>query len=126
MNSLQKDINEWLDMKLKMTQIEINLFKNIINLKFSDFTKEIENEGKKGMEGGKGMEGKKGMEGGKVDNIDNIIKNLLKENNDIKKIFEKLLKLNYDYNLIKIKLGIDYEECVNRLLENPNDIEIIK
>jgi hypothetical protein len=108
MNSLQKDINEWLDMKLKMTQIEVNLLKNIINLKLNDFSKEIEKEEEK------------------VDNIDNVIKNLLKENNNIKKIFEKLLKLNYDYNLIKIKLGIDYEECVNKMLENPNDFEIIK
>jgi hypothetical protein len=115
MNNLQKDINEWLDMKLKMTKIEVNLLKNIINLKFNDFSKEIEKEGKKEKE-----------EEEKVDNIDNVIKNLLKENNDKKKIFEKLLKLNYDYNLIKIKLGNDYEECVNKMLENPNDFEIIK
>jgi hypothetical protein len=38
-------------------------------------------------------------------------------------MFEKLLELNYDYNLIKNRLNIDYEECVNNYLLNKTSLD---
>ena len=48
--------------------------------------------------------------------IDIIIKDNFSLNK--KKIFNKLLKLNFNYSLIKNKLELEYEECVNNELYN--------
>jgi hypothetical protein len=109
MNNIKSYINEWLDMKVKMIDTEVNLLKNILNLK--EETIDI-------------------LDSNRFKNFTPEINKWIDENINLKSnkrlIFEKLLELNYDYNLIKNKLNIDYEDCVNNELLNKNSKDEIK
>jgi len=130
-----KEINKWIDEniilksnkrlmfeKLLELNYDYNLIKNKLNINYEEcVNNDLLNKTNLNID-----ESNKKFEINRIKNFSKEINKWINENIILKSnkrlMFEKLLELNYDYNLIKNKLNIDYEECVNNDLLNKTSL----